>query len=76
MRNNWNFSHVVNERSNAFGTVDTATTAAAAGKGMTARGAALRDRWCRERENVIDGATGQRIGYGGAMALYTEEFGS
>jgi hypothetical protein len=74
MRNNWNFSHVVTPRSEAFGSHDASTT----GNGVGAfnnRAQQLKDKWIRETAETRD-ANGNKIGFENAKALYQQKFGS
>lgn len=51
MRTNWNFSHAVTPRSEAFGRVDSATTGNA---DYSARAKALREAAARREAAVLD----------------------
>lgn len=73
MRTNYNFSHTVSERSEAFGTHDTATTGSAFVD--PTRAVNVRNAWLRRMALMIDAATGKAIGFGGALALWEDEFG-
>ncbi len=74
MRNNWNFSHVVTPRSEAFGTHDASTTGN--GKGAFAtRAQQLQDKWIRETAETRD-ANGNKIGYEAAKMLFQQKYGS
>jgi hypothetical protein len=56
MRNNWNFSHKITDRSEAFGKVDTTTTSN--GTDYSARGKALREAHERREAEMRDGTVG------------------
>jgi hypothetical protein len=68
MRNNWNFSHSVSARSNAFGSHDASTTSGSRNDAAAiARGKAM---FIAKYSVIIDGETGKPFGEGGALALY------
>ena len=68
MRTSYNFSHVVSDRTNAFGSHDAATTSGARNDAAAiARGKAM---FIAKYSVVIDGETGKPFGEGGALALY------
>jgi hypothetical protein len=73
MRNNWNFSHTVTPTSESFGIHDTATTGSSFVDAT--RAANVRNAWLRRMALMIDADTGKAIGFGGALALWEDEFG-
>jgi hypothetical protein len=74
MRNNWNFSHTVSDRTNAFGSHDMSTTGNNSAS-QASRAAQLKDAWIRRTAQEINPTTGKLYGFGGALAQWDETFG-
>lgn len=74
MRNNWNFSHSVTPRSEAFGRVDSATTSNGAPMQDRTRMMAKRRIWVLREAEVVDDM-GRKVGIHEAERRFTEQFG-
>jgi hypothetical protein len=76
MRNNWNFSHSVSDRTNAFGSHDASTTGNSIAEILReSRAAQLKDAWIRRTAQEFNPDTGTLYGFGGALVQWEETFG-